>query len=66
MGVSFSTHSVHRTLIKFYQCSLIKQPTRGSTWNYVVLKFTATYVPAEQRQTRVTSFCKNVYVYSLN
>jgi len=33
MGVSFSTHSVHRTLIKVYQCSLVKPQTRGSTWD---------------------------------
>jgi len=33
MAVSFSTHSVRRILIKVYQCSIIKQPTRGSTWD---------------------------------
>ena len=31
------THSVHRTLIKVYQYSLIKQPTRGSIWDWVIL-----------------------------
>jgi len=42
MGVSFSPHSVHRTLIKVYQSSLIKQPTRRSTWDQVILNFTMT------------------------
>jgi len=39
MSVSFSTHSVYRTLIKVYQYSIIKQLTRGSAWDLVIPKF---------------------------
>jgi hypothetical protein len=46
MDVSFSTHSLHRTVIKVYQCSLINQPIRGSTWDLAILNFTTIYVPA--------------------
>ena len=49
MGLSFSTHSVHRILIKVYQCSLIKQTTRGSTWDLVILNH-YDLRPSENRQ----------------
>jgi hypothetical protein len=39
MSFQFSTHSVRLTLIKVYQCSIIKQSTRGSTWDLVIRKF---------------------------
>jgi hypothetical protein len=39
MSDKFSTHSVRRTLIKVYQCSIRKQPTRRNTWDLVILKF---------------------------
>jgi len=48
--LSFPTHSVHRTSIKVFQRSIIKQPTRGRTWDQVIRNFTMTYVPAEHRQ----------------
>jgi len=33
MGVSFSTHSADRNLIKVYQCYIIKRTNWGSTWD---------------------------------
>jgi hypothetical protein len=59
MGVSFSTHSVHRTLIKVFQCSLIKQPTQGSIWVTVyVLGVQIKYSVVAQRYHRAK------YIYS--
>jgi O6-methylguanine-DNA--protein-cysteine methyltransferase len=39
MGIKFSAHSVVRTLIKVYQCSIIKQTTRRNTWDLFIPKF---------------------------
>jgi hypothetical protein len=38
MGIKFSTHSVRRTVIKLSN-SVIKQSTRGSTWDLVMPEF---------------------------
>jgi hypothetical protein len=65
MDVSFSTHSVHQTLIKVYQCSLTKQPTEGSTWDWVILQLHYDLRPSGT-YTEYGSYLSNkIYMYIL-
>jgi hypothetical protein len=64
MGVNLSTHSVHRTLIKVYQCSLIKQQTRGSTWHYVISKLHYDLRPSGTQAEYRLHLSRKILVYT--
>ena len=64
-GCVRNEYSVHRTLIKVYQCSIIKQPTPGSTWDLVIPKFHYDLRPSEIKTEYRLHFSTKIYTYIL-
>ena len=64
MSVRFSAHFVHRILIKVIK-AIIKQSTRGSTWDYVIPKFHYDLRSSGTQTEYRLHFSKKIYMYIL-
>jgi hypothetical protein len=65
MSTRFYTHSVRRTAIKVYRCSIIKQPTRGNTWDLVIPKFHYDLRPSGTLTEYRLHLSTKIYMYIL-